>query len=133
MSMSQRCCGLECHTGCFPWQKPRGLTLLTTPAVMDELREVLGRAKFSLRLRILRTSVAELMESILSLIEMVHDLSVEPVIKRDPDDDKFLACALAGQADWIISGDDHLLGLKHYNGIPIVTSRQFLRSWDKRK
>lgn len=117
----------------LPLAEAEERTLPTTPAIMDELREVLGRAKFSLRLRILRTSVAELMESILSLIEMIPHLSVEPVIKRDPDDDKFLACALAGQADWIISGDDHLLSLKHYKGIPIVTPRQFLRSWDKRK
>jgi hypothetical protein len=75
-----------------------GLTLVTTPAIMEELREVLGRAKFRLRIRTLQTSVAELMESLLSVVEVIPDLSIEPVIKRDPDDDKILACAVAAQS-----------------------------------
>lgn len=66
------------------------LTLVTTPAIMEELREVLGRPKFRLRISTLQTSVAELMESLLSAVEVIPDLAIEPVIKRDPDDDKIL-------------------------------------------
>jgi putative PIN family toxin of toxin-antitoxin system len=109
------------------------VTLVTTPAIMEELREVLGRPKFRLRIRTLQTSVSELMESLLSIVEVVQDLPIEPVIKRDPDDDKILACAIAAQADWIVSGDDHLLSLKRYKGIPIATPRQFSRAWEKMK
>lgn len=107
------------------------LALVTTPAIMEELREVLGRPKFRLRIRTLQTSVAELMESVLSLVEVIPDLPIEPVIKRDPDDDKILACAAAAQAEWLISGDDHLLSVKLYKGIPIVTPSQFFRIWEK--
>ena len=107
------------------------LTLVTTPAIMEELREVLGRAKFTLRIRTLQTSVAELMESLLSVVEVIPDLAIEPVIKRDPDDDKILACAVTAQAEWLISGDDHLLSLERYKGIPIVTPSQFSRIWEK--
>jgi len=88
------------------------VTLGTTPAIMEELREVMGRPKFRLRIRTLQTSVSEVMESLLSIVEVVQDSPIEPVIKRDPDDDKILACAIAAQADWIVSGDDHLLCLK---------------------
>jgi len=88
------------------------VTLGTTPAIMEELREVLGRPKFRLRIRTLQTSVSKVMESLLSIVEVVQDSPIEPVIKRDPDDDKILACAIAAQADWIVSGDDHLLCLK---------------------
>jgi len=109
------------------------VTLGTTPAIMEELREVLGRPKFRLRIRTLQTSVSEVMESLLSIVEVVQDSPIEPVIKRDPDDDKILACAIAAQADWIVSGDDHLLCLKRYKGIPIVTPRQFSRAWEKMK
>lgn len=109
------------------------LTLVTTPAIMEELCEVLGRPKFRLRIRTLQTSVAELMESLLSVVEVIPDLPFEPVIKRDPDDDKTLACAMAAQAEWLISGDDHLLSLKRYKQIRIVTPQQFLRLWDKSK
>lgn len=107
------------------------LTLVTTPEIMQELREVLGRPKFRLRIRTLQTSVAELMESLLSMVEVIPDLPIEPVIKRDPDDDKVLACAVAAQADWLVSGDDHLLSLRRYKEIPIVTPGQFAQNWKK--
>ena len=73
------------------------------------------------------------MESLLSVVEVVQDPPVEPVIKKDPEDDKVLACAVALQAERSISGGDHLLSLKRYKGIPIVTPRQFLRLWEKSK
>jgi putative PIN family toxin of toxin-antitoxin system len=107
------------------------LTLVTTPAIMEELRAVLGRPKFKLRIRSLQTSVAELMESLLSMVEVIPDLPIEPVIKRDPDDDKILACAVAAQAEWLISGDNHLLSVKRYKRIPIITPSQFSRIWEK--
>ena len=129
MSMCRPCCGLEYRIGCYDWQRRRNLR----PAIMEELREVLGRQKFRRRIRTLRTSVTELMEAILSLVDVVPDVPIEPTIKRDPDDDKFLACALAAQADCIISGDSHLLSLKRYKDIPIVVPGHFLRAWDKSK
>ena len=47
-------------------------------------------------------------------------------IPDDPKDEMFLACALIGQPDLIVSGDRHLLNLRDYHGIPILTARQFL-------
>jgi predicted nucleic acid-binding protein len=73
------------------------------------------------------------MEALLSIVEVVQDLPIEPVIKRAPDDDKILACAAVARADWIVSGDDHLLSLKRYKGIPIVTPKQFSRVWAKKE
>lgn len=103
------------------------ITLVTTPAIMEELREALERPKFMPRIRTLQSSVAELMEAVLSIVEVVEDLPIEPVVKRDPDDDKILACATGAQAHWIVSGDDHLLSLKSYRGISILTPSQFAR------
>ena len=48
-------------------------------------------------------------------------------VKKDPEDNKFVACALEGDADYIVSGDDHLLSLKHYQGIQIVNANGFLK------
>jgi uncharacterized protein len=48
------------------------------------------------------------------------------VIKEDPDDNRVLECAEAGGADYIVSGDRHLLRLKVHSRIPILTARQFL-------
>ncbi len=47
-------------------------------------------------------------------------------ITNDPTDNKFLACALEGQADYILSRDPHLRNLKHYQGIQIIDATTFL-------
>ena len=47
-------------------------------------------------------------------------------VKEDPDDNRILECALAAGADLIVSGDGHLLRLTAYEGIAIVTPREFL-------
>ncbi|MFA5904983.1 MAG: putative toxin-antitoxin system toxin component, PIN family [Desulfobacula sp.] len=47
-------------------------------------------------------------------------------IKKDLSDNKFLACALEAKADFIVSGDNHLLELKHYQGIQIVNAKIFV-------
>lgn len=49
------------------------------------------------------------------------------IIKDDPDDNKFLEAAIEGQAKYIISNDKHLLKLKKYNEIPIVSSEEYLK------
>lgn len=59
--------------------------------------------------------------------ELVSPERTPKIIKQDPSDDKFLACAIACQASFIISGDRHLLGLKDFEGISIVSPKEFLR------
>jgi len=48
------------------------------------------------------------------------------LVEEDPDDDKFIECAVALKADFVISGDKNLIAIKDYMGIKIVTSREFL-------
>ncbi len=47
-------------------------------------------------------------------------------ITNDPTDNKFLACALEGNADYILSRDPHLRNLKHYQGIQIIDATSFI-------
>lgn len=49
-----------------------------------------------------------------------------PPLESDPRDTMFLAVALAARADVIVSGDAHLLDLRQYGGVPILTARQFV-------
>jgi uncharacterized protein len=68
-----------------------------------------------------------------AFIASVHRLS-RPVPTRmsisnvveDSDDNKFLACAMKGKADFVVSGDRHLLDLDHFHKIKIVTPKTFL-------
>ncbi len=49
------------------------------------------------------------------------------VVRADPEDDKYIAVAQEGLAQFIVSGDRHLLELAEYEGIRIVSPRAFLR------
>ncbi|MEP7292393.1 MAG: PIN domain-containing protein, partial [Chloroflexota bacterium] len=60
-----------------------------------------------------------------ALVELVDPAAIQPVIIADPTDDAILACAVSGKADYIVSGDKHLLNLGSYASIPIVTINLF--------
>lgn len=61
----------------------------------------------------------------LQSFEMVSDLKV----CRDPDDDKFINCAIDAKAIYIVSGDNDLLTLKNFAGVEIVTAREFYQKY----
>ena len=94
--------------------------LYTSPALLGELARVLRRRKFSTRVERLSASVDELIEGYGELAQFVRPAAISPVVLADPEDDHVLACALAAKADFIVSGDSHLLNLKTYQGIAIV-------------
>jgi hypothetical protein len=63
---------------------------------------------------------------------LTEDRYVVSKVRKDPEDNKFIACALEGEADYIVSGDDHLLRLKHYRGVQIVDVQGFLKVMGKK-
>lgn len=58
--------------------------------------------------------------------ERVEISSALKVVAADPDDDKFVECAVVGKAKAIVSGDHHLLDLGQYEGIPIMSPAEFV-------
>jgi hypothetical protein len=53
------------------------------------------------------------------------------IVDKDPDDNKFIECAVALNATYVVSGDKSLLGVGGYMGISIVTPRQFMDAINK--
>ena len=99
---------------------------LASAAIIQEYTRVLAYPKFSLT----EAEIRELLnEDILPFITAVRVGKVPAVIRQDPSDDHFLACALAGKADVVVSGDHHLLDLGAYHGIPIVNAKTFLKEF----
>ena len=100
--------------------KQEGLTLITSAAQLDELRNVLGRER--LRPWIRSEEAPDLIRNLEAVGEVVRDLP-DVNASPDPDDNPILATAIAGRADLIVSGDKkHMLALGHIRGIPIVAA-----------
>lgn len=102
------------------------LQMYTTAALLAELEEVLQRPKFAQRLSLAGVTSHTLVLGYAALAQLVEPAAITPVILADPDDDAVLACAVAVRAEIVVSGDSHLLDLKEYEGIPIVTAAQLL-------
>ena len=98
--------------------------LLTAPALLAELDRVLAYPK--LQRYYTDEERTRFVALVMALSEVVDLPETIPRIRRDPDDDRVIACAVVGESDLIVSGDDDLLTLKRVGGIPIVTAAQFL-------
>jgi len=99
----------------------RTFTLLTSPPLRDEVEEVLAR-KFSWPRNLIRTACDPLWELSVSV-------SPQFLVDRcsDPDDNRVLECAAEGKANFIVTGDNHLLTIKIYRKIKIVNPSVFLK------
>ncbi|OHC71051.1 MAG: putative toxin-antitoxin system toxin component, PIN family, partial [Rhodocyclales bacterium GWA2_65_20] len=99
--------------------------LCSSATLLAELLDVLSRGKFAARLLQAGLTPQGIVGELCRLAYMAAPQTVPRVVENDADDDHVLACALAGQADLIVSGDRHLLSLGgRYQGIPIVTPAQ---------
>jgi putative PIN family toxin of toxin-antitoxin system len=98
----------------------KALIIASVP-LLDELQGVLSRRKFSGQLAKLNANADDLFDGYATLVRLVAPAAISPVILADPDDDIVLATAVAGDAEAIVSGDAHLLGIGEFRGIPIIT------------
>ena len=101
------------------------IEVLMSEATFDELVSRLDRPKFD-RYRD-PESWAAFLSALVELALWHEDAGIAAGASRDADDDTFLALAVVGQADAIVSGDRDLLDLVSHEGIPIVTPVQFLQ------
>jgi uncharacterized protein len=101
--------------------------VISSPALLAELAEVIARPQFDAILTRSNTSRERSLAEMHELTEVIAPPPLAQPVCRDPDDDAVLALAIAAKADFIVSGDRDLLSLKSYQGIPIVTPAEALR------
>ena len=106
--------------------KDRAFALVTSPAILAEVRRALAYPR--VRKHILASDdELDLWVASLGLIaEPVEGRLRIGAVAEDPEDDKYIVAALEGLAQFIVSGDAHLLALEAYEGVRIVTPRAFL-------
>ena len=100
--------------------------LVTSKEIMAELDRVLHYPRILRQFRATKEDVAELIGLIAEKATFTEGRVSLRKIKEDPSDDMFLACALEGHADYIVSTDPHLRNLKLFPDIDIVDVKTFL-------
>ena len=107
------------------WKKEK-ITLCLSKDILDEYIEVLQRIGLEDE-----NELKELISLFARGFNILFTAKTPKisVVKNDPDDDKFIECAVALKADVVITGDKALLEIVEYTGIKMLTPKLFLRSY----
>jgi len=97
-------------------------TVISSKQLLIELSEVLSRDKFSVK----DSQTNRYLEILSSNCKIVQDNARFKVVSADPDDDLILNVAYTGKADFIVTGDQHLLALKSFKHTKIVKVSEIL-------
>jgi putative PIN family toxin of toxin-antitoxin system len=100
------------------------IDLVFSPDILEEYRRV-GE---HLETQFVDVSLAPFLALLVMNAEIVDPPDLPEQVSRDPDDEKFIACAIASNCRLIISGDRDLLDVSGYQGVKVVTPREFLDS-----
>ena len=98
----------------------REITLFISPEILQEYEGVLLRPKFGLSKRV----VKRFLRLIKARSKTVKPKSLEFTLK-DPEDNKFLECALAGKVDCLVTGNTRHFPFRSHKGIKVIASREF--------
>jgi len=101
-------------------------TLVTSKKIIKEIKRVLEYPRIAKKYNLRKKDTDALINLIEHETAVLSDSLHLNVIKEDPRDNKFLACAVEAKANYIVSGDKHLLNLRRYKNISIVTVQEFL-------
>lgn len=101
--------------------------LFTSRALLDELAATLAKKKLVKPLAATGLTAEQMLANYRRIASLVTARQLTEQVSRDADDDAVLACALAARAHLVVSGDDDLLILKAFLGIPIVSPAEALR------
>ena len=103
------------------------IELILSIEIINELTKVLDYEEIKNKIRDKGLEIRRTVEKIISISTIVEPLAKIEIIKEDIEDNIILECAKEGNADYIISQDKHLLKLRQFENIKIITPEEFLR------
>ena len=105
------------------------IELAISPFILEEFETVVRRPRIQEKNNLTDADIAEYLDILRIFAVIVPRTITVNAVPDAPDDDVIIACAIEAEADMIISGDQHLLSLGSYQGIPIVKAVEFLSSY----
>lgn len=103
-------------------------TLYTSRLLLQELEDVLNYPKITRILERRDLSSSDILELVIENAQIMETSNTPMrVVPDDPDDDHVIECAVTAHADYIITGDSHLLALKAWKSIPILSAGEYLK------
>lgn len=106
--------------------RKRDFLLISSEAIQNELKKVLNYSKIKDSYNLNSDQIKRFLKLVDKYSHKSQGSLKIQAIENDPDDNKFLEAAIEGEADFIVTGDKHLLDLGEYERIPIVIPRYFL-------
>ncbi len=108
------------------WQRGKIVPIISKET-FDELMTVLEYPKFSLSHAEIKSIIEQ---EILPFFEVVDVSKHVKGTCRDPEDDKFISCAISASAHYIVTGDKDLSDLKKYQSVRIIRASDFIKMFD---
>ncbi len=108
-------------------------TMVTSKPILKELYEVLHYPHIVQRFNPSKSDIDEFIGMIIENAMVTKNTYHIDGITIDPEDDMFIACALEGDADYIVSRDPHLRNIKHFQRIQIIDATTFVNKIDKKQ
>ena len=100
---------------------------VSSKELINEYYKVISSDEIIDKIKDKKLIMLKVVQKVISNSKIVEPSVKLNIIKEDPDDNKVLECAKEGKADYIITNDSHLIKLKEFEGIKIVTPLQFLK------
>ena len=90
--------------------------------ILKEFQDVIRRKKFGFS----KEKIEQMVMMVIDISEMADPKEKVNIIEEDPQDNKVIECAIASDADYIVTGDPHLLKIKRWKGVKIINVNEFL-------
>lgn len=109
------------------WWESGDIEVVVSPGIIEELRRVAAEERIAGKLK--PGALDDLLQSLQEGALLIPGELELPGATPDPGDDMVVACAVEGGANYIVTRDSHLLGLREYEGILILSPEQFISSF----
>lgn len=105
----------------------KSFELVLAKEIVKEIRRCLFYPRVRKYINLKNEEIEQWILGIEWLADFAEGRLEKNIVKKDPDDDKYLAAAFEGKAQFVVSGDSDLLEIKEYQGIRILTPKEFLK------